>query len=249
MKRTKDCLVCSGESIPIKELEKSSIYKCGSCRLEFASPTPSEKELREFYEGYKYHTEYDERLVDETTSRNAEKDIASLESEGLSRQSRLLDFGCGKNLFVKRGNSPNWFGYDYPSGEIPDGKFDFITLWGVLEHLANPVEVLKGLSARLNRRGKIVMTTVSTETGVPYRHRFPVHLTWWTNNSVERILDIAGFEKPKISPYLMLQNPQFYLDRVLDRGQVPEGIKRLISIDVKDYILVPTNEICVVGEK
>jgi hypothetical protein len=47
----------------------------------------------------------------------------------------------------------------------------------------------------------------------------------------------------------MLQNPQFYLDRVLDRGQVPAEIKKRIHIDTQEEILVPTNEILIIGRK
>jgi hypothetical protein len=47
----------------------------------------------------------------------------------------------------------------------------------------------------------------------------------------------------------MIQNPNFYLDRVLDRGRVPEEFKEKISIDIQEDILVPTNEIFIVGER
>jgi hypothetical protein len=63
------------------------------------------------------------------------------------------------------------------------------------------------------------------------------------------LLEKTGFKTLEISNYQMIQNPAFYLDRVLDRGRVPPEIREKISINIEQDILVPTNEILVVGEK
>jgi len=244
-----NCLICSKDSLLIKSLEKSSIYKCGSCQFEFAHPMPTKEELQELYTGYRYYSQYNEEMVDTMTMKNADKNIKYLKKYGLTKESRLLDFGCGKDLFVKQGCSKNWIGYNYPIGKMPDGKFDFISLWGVLEHLSDPVGIIKTLNSKLNKNGKIVMTTVGTETGIPYRYRFPVHLVWWSKKSVEKLFSQTQFKTKEISNYYVFQNPDFYLDRVLDRGRVPDELKKIIHTDAKDYIIVPTNEIFIVGEK
>lgn len=244
-----DCLICSGDSFLIKPLEKTSIFKCISCGLEFANPMPSEEELKEFYTDYRYYSQYDREMITNAVGKNVERNIRHLGKYGLTRESRLLDFGCGDNLFVKQGHSRNGVGYDYPKQNIPEGKFDFITLWGVLEHLSNPMEIVRSLVPKLKDKGKIVMTTVSTETGIPYRYRVPVHLVWWSRKSIKELFVRTGIELKEISNYYTIQNPEFYLDRILDRGMVPDEIKKMISINTKEDILVPTNEILVVGER
>ncbi len=244
-----NCPICSSTSHLTKSMDDYSIHKCTRCLVEYANPMPTEKELSELYSGYRYYSGYDRDMIEFTVMKNAEKNIQYLEKFGLSNETRLLDFGCGENLFVRQGNSPNWFGHDYPHGKIPSGKFDFITLWGVLEHLAQPISILSGLVDRLEKGGRIVITTVSIETDIPYRYRVPIHLFFWTGAAIRELFNQCGLEIEEMENYFMLQNPQFYLDRVLDRGQVPKKIKKLIYIDAKEEVLVPTNEIFIVGKK
>jgi len=247
-----ECVVCGSESFPIFTVEEATICKCKRCNLEFAFPMPGEAVLEKLYSDYVYYSEYDRQMIRDTVSKNNRKNIEYLARYGLSGKQRLLDFGCGENLFVAEGGSGVWVGYDYPHNALNaplDAKYDFVTLWGVLEHLPDPVKILQSISGLMGAGGKLVMTTVGTETGIPYRYRYPVHLTWWSRQSVMDLLEKTGFRVLEISEYFMIQNPKFYLDRVLDRGRVPLGIKEKISINIEEDILVPTNEILIVGEK
>ena len=244
-----NCLICSNKSFLIRNLGKKSIYKCSFCNVEFCYPMPSEKELEEFYKNYKYYSQYDEKTIANVIKKNMSTDAKFLKKYGLTEQSRLLDYGCGENYFVLQGNSKNWIGYDYPKGKIPNGKFDFILLFGVLEHLSNPLKILKDLNSRLNPNGKIIIRTVETETDIPYRYRVPIHLVWWSKKSIEEIFKKSGFRLKEVFNYYMFNDPKIYLDRVLDRGRVSDKIKKKININIKDYIRVPTNEIFIVAQK
>ncbi len=249
---TVKCIVCGNDSFPIFKVDNASICKCKLCNLEFATPMPSDAVLEKLYSDYVYYTEYDREMIRDTVRKNNRKNIEYLSRYGLSKEQRLLDFGCGDNLFVMEDGFDNWFGYDYPQNELGaplNSKFDFITLWGVLEHLPCPIKIIHDLSQLMEKGGKLVMTTVGTETGIPYRYRYPVHLTWWSRQSVRELLENNGFKVLEISDYFMIQNPKFYLDRVLDRGRVPTKIKETISININEDILVPTNEILIVGER
>ena len=115
--------------------------------------------------------------------------------------------------------------------------------------MPDPMKIVHDLSKLMEKGGKLVMTTVGTETGIPYRYRYPVHLTWWSRQSIKEVLAKNGFKVLEIFDYFMIQNPNFYLDRVLDRGRVPEEFKEKISIDIQEDFLVPTNEIFIVGER
>ena len=248
----KECVVCGNDGFPIFQVEDATIYKCKTCHLEFADPMPSDAQLETLYSDYIYYTEYDQKMIRDTVIKNNRIKIEFLGGYGLNKNHRLIDFGCGDNLFVPEGGSDSWVGYDYPQDEqsaLLKTKYDFITSWGVLEHVPDPMKIVGILSTLLDKGGKLAMITVGTETGIPYRYRYPIHLTWWSKKSVEELLERTGFKVLEISNYFMLQNPQFYLDRVLDRGQVPKDIREKISINIEDYILVPTNEIVIVAEK
>ena len=97
--------------------------------------------------------------------------------------------------------------------------------------------------------GKIVLTTVSIDVGIPYNYRVPIHLYFFSNESIYKLFERVKMTVKECSHYHMLQDPDFYLDRVLKRGKVPEEIKKNISIDAGDVILVPTNEVLVIAEQ
>lgn len=239
------CLVCTGKSFLLKRLKESGVYKCASCGLEFCDPMPSEDRLREFYVNYS-----NPRANPRITQKNAQKNIRYLKKYGLSEDKKLLDFGCGDNFFVKCGNSEKWMGYDkYTFPEFPNGQFDFITLWGVLEHLTTPAETMNYLSQKMKQEGKIVITTVGTNTGIPYQYKFPEHVTWWNKDSIEYFLNSFGIKIKEISPYFMYQDSKVYLDCILNAGKVPKELKKEIIFKTKKDVYVPTNEIFIVGEK
>ena len=47
----------------------------------------------------------------------------------------------------------------------------------------------------------------------------------------------------------MFQKPEIYLKCILNAGKVPEEYANEIKINLTEPILVPTNEIFIVGEK
>lgn len=244
-----NCPVCDVEGFSIKKLSKYDIRKCKSCGLEYVDPVPTKEELENFYSNYT-----DIRAGDPTLKKNALRNIKALSKYGLSKESRLLDFGCGKNLFVETGHSPNWFGYDeyapFQHKMIKDYRssgWDFITMWGILEHLPTPKETMQELATYLNAEGKLALTTVTTESSIPYQYKPPEHVTFWTKVAIGKLFASAGLKILEYHAYQMIQNSDIYLACVL--RTVPYEIKSKIYHKLPKYILIPTNEIFVVGEK
>jgi hypothetical protein len=241
------CIVCGGEAVKIYTINNSTdVYRCMRCYLEYAHPMPSDNVLKKYYADYDYAT------LEDIRDKNIKKNIKLLFNYGLTKEKSLLDFGSGDNRFVSLGKTKNWVGYNYPVQKIPYGRYDWITLWGVLEHLPNPVGTIKYLSEnKLNKGGKIVITTVLTETlaGIPYRYKYPEHLTWWSRCSLFEVLLKGKIAVQYMADYNMIQNPQEYLKAVLNRAGTPDEIKKLISIRCKEDIKVPTNEVLVIGVK
>jgi hypothetical protein len=244
--KSKKCLICSGPSVPIKRIAKYNILKCGVCRMEFTDPMPSQKELGSFYFDYR-----DFHAPDHTVASNAKKNIKFLKKHGLTRKMRLLDYGCGKNLFVAQGKSKNWHGYDEYNENcdvsLLKGGFDFITLWGVLEHLPDPVGDMKMLARMLNPKGRLALTTVSSQTGIPYRHKPPEHLTYWTKEAMQRLFRRCGLKMLEYDQYFMYQSADIYLRCIWNAAKVPERIRKQIRWHGKQMLLVPTNEVIVLG--
>ena len=133
----------------------------------------------------------------------------------------LLDFGCGWGGFLdKFKNKKNKFGVEvrmecikYINNNLKfklfnkliqiNQKFDFISLFHVLEHLPNQITILKKLKKKLKKNGIIIIE-------VPHAKDFLIetlnlksfkdftfwseHLILHTEESLSKILNIAGFK-------------------------------------------------------
>lgn len=229
------------------------VTKCPNCGLEYTMPNPTNEELNRFYGDYA-----DIRASPEITALNAKRNLELLREYGLNEESNLLDFGCGNGEFVEIAGD-RCFGIELSPGKkgarifddmdaLPAERYDFITLWGVLEHLNDPAWMIKKLTERLLPRGHFVITTVNAESAIPYYYKPPEHLTYWTEKSMRYLLERNGIEIKSIQPYEMHQFSEVYLDRLLSR--TPEEYREPIASSrtkLPRIITVPTNEFLVVA--
>lgn len=137
----------------------------------------------------------------------------------LSDTGKILDIGCGKGLFLRKffSKNKNWgiygiepsrnaskfFSETLPNANIFEGvfeesdfkkeTFDLITANGVLEHVPNPIEFLKGIRSCLNKDGFLYI-------GVPNFINNPAdlftfdHLSRFTPETISIIFEYSGFE-------------------------------------------------------
>lgn len=252
----KICPVCGTRhgAYILKEINKYNIYKCHECGLEYTSPNPTNIDLENFYNTYS-----DIRASEEIVKLNAEKNINLLKQYGLKRDSStVLDFGCGNGEFVEFYGA-NCYGVELKSdnkcdrvknsiSELPINKFDFVTLWGVLEHLNDIKGVMEKLSKVLKHEGILVITTVDAEGLIPYYYKPPEHLTYWTKKSFKLLADSFGFNIVGYENYEMYQYSDVYLDRLLSRTP-KEYIMPIKEASLPQIIKIPTNEVFVVYQK
>jgi len=102
--------------------------------------------------------------------------------ERFSKESRILDVGCSTGFFLEIAESNNWDAYgvevsEYAShyareelglnvftgtvkeASFSDEFFDVVTMWDVLEHLADPASDLVEINRILKRGGLVFVTT------------------------------------------------------------------------------------------
>ena len=242
------CLVCGGACYGFKSGRNGyDILKCSDCRLEYCDPMPSVEQLDSFYADY-----VDVRADREVVIANALRNIEYLRAFGLNGRSRLLDYGSGQGAFCEVGGSETWHNYD-PFTEDNDetllieGVYDWITAWGVLEHVTDPMGLLGRFKGLLKARGYLALTTVSTELAIPYQHKPPEHVTYWTHAALEEALSRNGMHLCEKMEYYMKQNSDIYLGAVL--RTVPENLRGQISHTMPEMVEVPTNEIFVVVQR
>jgi SAM-dependent methyltransferase len=229
------------------------IYKCAKCGLEHTHPVPTEQQLREFYKDYT-----DVRADTKVTRLNADRQLQILKNAGFSGRNTILDFGTGDGEFVRVAGE-NCYGIDFkhPTAprtfqdmeHLPIRKFDFITLWGVLEHLRDPLRTISDLSRQLRANGKIALTTVDAEGVIPYYYKPVEHLTYWTNSAFRYMFGSCGMEIVVSEPYVMLQKREVYLNRLLSRTPaVYQDAFAPALANLPQYVEVSTNEIVVVAQ-
>lgn len=249
------CYVCGALSGKYRQQVKDfySIIKCANCGLEYTVPIPTDEELETFYLHYK-----DIRAERKIVELNSKEHLKILGRYGWTPQSKTLDFGTGEGVFCEiAGNST--YGVDlkpsinpriYTSmeNELKNIKWNFITLFGVLEHLRKPLQLVNHLTKRLCKGGGIAVTTVDAEGIIPYYYKPPEHLTYWTREAFEVLCDTCGLEIVEYQPYQMFQLGSIYFERLLSR--TPNEYHQLIINKLPDILVnVPTNEIFVLMRK
>lgn len=244
---TPSCYVCNTPSGNyFQQIDDGfSIIKCSYCGLEYTHPIPSNEILAAFYSQYN-----DVRAEPEIVKLNSKKHLRELSKFGWTPEARLLDFGTGEGVFIETAGN-NAFGVDFrPSNnqrikssveEYRDEQFDFITLFGVLEHLSNPVQTLNRLVPMLRDKGLIAVTTVNAEGKIPYFYKPPEHLSYWTRQAFEALCSKCNIEIVKYKPFEMFQLGSIYFERLLSR--TPVKYRQSINNKLPKIVSVPTNEV------
>lgn len=248
------CVVC-GEPAGSYAIavDEYLIYKCAQCGLEYTLPIPTLHQLKDFYASYT-----DVRAENNVVRENSIRQLKILSDIGLAKEDLILDFGSGAGMFIEVAGD-NCYGVEFRAAsqrvysstkDLPERKFKYITMWGVLEHLTNPVEIIAELQELLTSEGRIILTTVNAEGLIPYYYKPIEHLTYWTQTSFHRLFESCGMNVVSFAPYYMLQHKDVYLNRLLSR--TPEHYQEAFQCtltNLPNYVEVPTNEILVVAEK
>ena len=101
-------------------------------------------------------------------------------------------------------------------------KFDVIMMWEVLEHIQDLNLCLELLKNVLNKDGTLLLSVPNYEKRLNYKNNNnklfqsgpPIHLNYFTIDSLRKIFKLYGFKNIKIReksmPYFNLKDPNFY---------------------------------------
>ena len=124
----------------------------------------------------------------------------------------ILDFGCGKGIFLKIAKKFGYqaFGYDidpraaadyYSLKEIPNRFFDAVVCFDVIEHVDDPQKILKNIGRKLKPNGLLFITTPNRLglAGRIIKNKFlglvpGGHKNIFTLSQLENLLKAAGFK-------------------------------------------------------
>ena len=225
------CVVCGGSrSEPYFEKGGFRLARCQDCGLVAVENPPSDDELERFYSfaaGYGVESRDDEREILRLT-RLAEHHVRQL-SRFVSPRGRLLDVGCGAGFFLGAARDGGWSvegvelnvdtaevaerrGFPVHRGRLedvrlPDGTFEVLTFWDVLEHVRDPVATVAEARRILAANGVLALSTPNlgglfpvvsrpwgAATGYWTHPEPPAHLFQFSRRTVCELLSRGGFE-------------------------------------------------------
>jgi 2-polyprenyl-3-methyl-5-hydroxy-6-metoxy-1,4-benzoquinol methylase len=220
------CNLCGARDfLPLHANCSLSIVRCRACKLVFVNPQPTIEALREYHaagellsqdgwSSYFHHSQkqirelWEERFTD--VKRWKQAPIVS-----------LLDVGAGYGDFLHYVSKHGWqasgfefspaaanvsrekYGIPLAVGDLfempfPNRSFDIITMWHVLEHLADPMAVLRRLFELLRPGGVLVIEVPNLNCLVRKSYQVPLtvnlHLYHFSSTTLSSLVTAAGFK-------------------------------------------------------
>jgi dolichol-phosphate mannosyltransferase len=226
-KSKKKCPICSqANAVFFTKKKNYNLYKCQNCSLIFILPPP-QNHLAIYSEDYFKGAENGFGYVDYDNDKDAMASclndyLDKIESFTDGQRGRLLDIGAATGYFMELAQKRGWQtkgieiseyaaqkarekGLDVLTG-IPEaldfGKdFDLITLWDVMEHLAEPRSTLSLINKALKPGGVLAINTPDAKSLVAkiLGKRWhlivpPEHVFLYNKKNLSYLLSQIGFE-------------------------------------------------------
>ena len=209
---------------------KGKVFNCNKCSLVFLDQK-SIKLPKNFYQS-KYHQTYlnkiDSNLKNPDKSFQVLKKSSQIwinkTKKILKKNSSLLDFGCSTGHFLHglKSKTKNLYGVELNKKEaefckkklnivvsnenfeqdFSSNKFDFISMIFVLEHISDPILLLKNLKKLLTKNGKLIIVVPNINDpliklyDVPHFEEFYYcieHLFYFNKKTLGQVLNKAGY--------------------------------------------------------
>jgi 2-polyprenyl-3-methyl-5-hydroxy-6-metoxy-1,4-benzoquinol methylase len=197
-----ECYLCGSDSLfqrtgCVRDNPTINVLECNECGLVFLSSFDHITET--FYENSGMHTsEVDREAWQRETAWDDERRVISFRR--IIENKSLLDFGCGNGGFLIRAREvahsvkgieadnclKEWFAQEklpvFSSINETPGKFNVITLFHVLEHIADPRAILMKLAERLEPGGQLIVELPSASDALLtlYKSHEFSHFTYWS---------------------------------------------------------------------
>lgn len=225
------CPICgshaSSDYLPLHDEsvsgEKFIIQRCQGCNLLSTSPQPAPDKLPHYYQSDAYisHTGKARSPID-AVYLIARKFTLRWKEKLIARQTdgrRLLDYGCGTGDFLEYCQKKGW----HTEGVEPsanareialqknlsinkdireiDRQYDVITLWHVLEHVADLNSTINELAKRLSSQGRLIIAVPNPNSwdSVYYKEKWaaydvPRHLWHFSQENIRTLLSNHSFQ-------------------------------------------------------
>jgi SAM-dependent methyltransferase len=238
-----DSLLFSGHDLLHGLPGTYNVVRCGNCGLIRTNPRPTPDSIDYYYPDdygpYKGTIADSNAPAPEHPSivRRMVRRVLELNIQRLPvlKPGNMLEIGCASGAFLLQMKNKGWnvFGIEYSAsasanaraagldvytGTVekapdPDGSFDLIVGWMVLEHLHDPVGALKRIHRWADKDAWLVLSVPnagSADFGVfrqcGYALQLPNHLYHYTPGTLKKILRAGGWRLEKVLHQRLLSN-------------------------------------------
>ncbi len=242
----RNCPVCGSHGLEIPRYRKVGLARCEDCGLVFHSRTPTD--ARDAY----VNGEYVAKNVDYVEEERAAKHIAERRASwllGFTAPGTLLELGSGRGFFLdatrRRGFEPlgiepspdlagragDDFGVEVKQGfldevDLSGRRFASVCMFHVLEHVEEPVALLRQLGEQLVEPGLIVLEVPNIASAMARRRAEGwgavqpdnLHIAQFTPSTLRSVVERAGFETvaiDTISPWHYIPPAERWRHRAL----------------------------------
>ena len=222
-----NCNLCNSNKYKLfREINNYRLVKCKRCGLVYLNPRPAQQELNRGYNSEYYKKGI---IQEDQTEAGIEKEIEKrlgrareIIKISSKKKGKLLDIGCALGFFIaclKRYGwevagveSSEWsanfakekLGLNVFRGTIEEieftGYFNVITMYHLLEHLPNPLGILRKVSKILANDGLLVIKGPNLASFDRIWHgknwwsyHLPFHFYHFTPRTYRMLLEKAGF--------------------------------------------------------
>jgi len=221
------CNLCGkSDTSFIVEQNSFKVVECNLCGFVYVNPRPKANTLKDFYTDY-HRNRIGDPLLWKPYMQKVFTKSASLLDKLCPQKGRLLDIGCGYGFFMEEATKRGWdaSGIDLSEecvafakerGQVAElalpedikekNTYDAITMFYVLEHLPDPLATLRTVKKLLKPGGVLLLrvphTTPIVKLLKPMKIKNnlfdpPFHLCDFSPETITKILEKAGFKRPK----------------------------------------------------
>ncbi|MHB8694465.1 MAG: class I SAM-dependent methyltransferase [Solirubrobacteraceae bacterium] len=229
------------------------IFRCSACGHMQLSPMPGAVMLAAAYAEAESGAYIDEEVGQRATARRA---LVAIERFAPPGDRRLLDLGCWVGFLLDEARISGWEGVGVePSAfaaryarerlglevinegmfeaELPLGAFAAVALGDVIEHLPDPGAALRRIGELLVPGGVVWLalpdagSRVARTLGRRWWSVIPTHVQYFTSNSIEILLERAGFRVLQVTTAPKAFTVGYYLSRI--GGYSPTAARALAA--------------------
>lgn len=202
MNKEDNCYLCESNKfeklkVGVRDNPKIDVLQCENCSLVFLSSFDHIND--DFYKNGGMHGgEIDVESWFKNTKDDDTRRFKFLKKQ--IKNKKVLDFGCGNGGFLNNAKkiTQKAVGVDlqkslqdfYAKNELEvyssinevSEKFDYITIFHVLEHLPDPIELLKSMESKLSENGEIIIEVPNSNDALVtiYNNWAFMNFTYWS---------------------------------------------------------------------